>query len=102
LARWARFRVTCGAPAWFLGEVGFVAGRRWLAKSCFFYFLASAASARILGAHVAGFAMGCVMDFILGPSADRLKKSPCVQRVSGARACGLFFLAWLLALHSAG
>jgi hypothetical protein len=25
-----------------------------------------------------------------------------VQWVSGALTCGLFFLAWLLALHSAG
>ena len=55
-----------------------------------------------IGAHVAGFAMGGVMGFILAPTADRLKNDPCVQWVSGALACGLFFLAWLLALHGAG
>ena len=46
--------------------------------------------------------MGGVMGFILVPTADRLKNDPRVQWVSGALACGLFFLAWLLALHSAG
>ena len=55
-----------------------------------------------IGAHVAGFAMGGVMGFILAPTADRLKNDPRVQWVSGALACGLFVLAWLLALHSAG
>jgi membrane associated rhomboid family serine protease len=55
-----------------------------------------------IGAHVAGFATGGVMGFILAPPANRLKNDRCVQCVSGALACGLFFLAWLLALHSAG
>jgi rhomboid protease GluP len=55
-----------------------------------------------IGAHVAGFAMGGVMGFILAPAADRLKNAPRVQWISGALACGLFFLAWLLALHSTG
>jgi rhomboid protease GluP len=55
-----------------------------------------------IGAHVAGFAIGGVMGFILAPTADRLKNVPRVQWVSGALACGLFFLAWALALHSAG
>jgi rhomboid protease GluP len=55
-----------------------------------------------IGAHVAGFAMGGVMGLILAPSADRLKNDPRVQWVSGTLTCGLFFLAWLLALHSAG
>jgi hypothetical protein len=55
-----------------------------------------------IGAHVAGFAMGGIMGVILAPTTDRLKNDPCVQWVSGALACGLFFLAWLLALHGAG
>jgi hypothetical protein len=46
--------------------------------------------------------MGGVMGFILAPAADRLKNAPRVQWISGALACGLFFLAWLLALHSTG
>jgi hypothetical protein len=46
--------------------------------------------------------MGGIMGVILAPTTDRLKNDPCVQWVSGALACGLFFLAWLLALHSAG
>jgi membrane associated rhomboid family serine protease len=55
-----------------------------------------------IGAHVAGFAMGGVMGFSLAPTADRLKNDLYVQWVSGALTCGLFFLAWLIALHSAG
>ncbi len=55
-----------------------------------------------IGAHVAGFGMGGVMGFILAPPAERLKNDPWVQWASGALACGLFFLAWLLALSSAG
>ena len=55
-----------------------------------------------IGAHVAGFAMGGVMGFILAPAAGRLAHQPRVQWVSGALACGLFFLAWLLALRGSG
>ena len=35
LARWAFSRVTCGAPAWCLGEAGSVVGRHLQAGSCF-------------------------------------------------------------------
>ena len=55
-----------------------------------------------IGAHVAGFATGGVMGFILAPAADRLENNPRVQWVSGALACGLFFLAWVLALRVSG
>ena len=55
-----------------------------------------------IGAHVAGFATGGVMGFILAPAADRLENNPRVQWVSGALACGLFFLAWVLALRGSG
>ena len=42
------------------------------------------------------------MGFILAPAADRLENNPRVQWVSGALACGLFFLAWVLALRGSG
>jgi membrane associated rhomboid family serine protease len=55
-----------------------------------------------IGAHVAGFAMGGVIGFALAPAAARLAHQPRAQRVAGALACGLFSLAWLLALRGAG
>ena len=55
-----------------------------------------------IGAHIAGFAMGGVMGFILAPTADRLKDNARVQWACAALACALFCLAWLFALHSAG
>jgi membrane associated rhomboid family serine protease len=55
-----------------------------------------------IGAHVAGFAMGGVMGFALAPAAACLAHYPCAQWVAGALACGLFSLAWLLALRGAG
>ena len=79
--------------------------RRWAplgAGIMLLVFLGFSGERTDIGAHVAGFAIGGVMGFILAPTADRLKNNPRVQWVSGALACGLFFLAWLLALHSAG
>ena len=49
-----------------------------------------------IGAHIAGFAMGGVMGFILAPTADRLKDNARVQWACAALACALFCLAWLL------
>ena len=54
------------------------------------------------GAHVAGFAMGGVIGFALAPAAARLAHHPGAQWVAGALACGLFSLAWLLALRGSG
>jgi membrane associated rhomboid family serine protease len=79
--------------------------RRWAplaAGIMLLVFLGFSGERTDIGAHVAGFAMGGVMGFILVPTADRLKNDPRVQWVSGTLACGLFFVAWLLALHSAG
>jgi rhomboid protease GluP len=79
--------------------------RRWAplgAGIMLLVFLGFSGERTDIGAHVAGFAMGGVMGFILAPAADRLKSNPRVQWVAGALASGLFFLAWLLALHSAG
>jgi membrane associated rhomboid family serine protease len=55
-----------------------------------------------IGAHVAGFAMGGVIGFGLAPAAARLAHQPRAQWVAGALACGLFSLAWLLALRGSG
>jgi membrane associated rhomboid family serine protease len=55
-----------------------------------------------IGAHVAGFAMGGVIGFALAPAAARLAHHPHAQWVAGALACGLFSLAWLLALPGSG
>jgi membrane associated rhomboid family serine protease len=55
-----------------------------------------------IGAHVAGFAMGGVIGFVLAPAAARLARHPRAQWVAGALACGLFSLAWLLALRGSG
>jgi membrane associated rhomboid family serine protease len=79
--------------------------RRWAplgAGIMLLVFLGFSGERTDIGAHVAGFAIGGTIGFILAPIADRLKNDLRVQWVSGTLACGLFFLAWLLALHSAG
>jgi membrane associated rhomboid family serine protease len=79
--------------------------RRWAplaAGIMLLVFLGFSGERTDIGAHVAGFAMGGVIGFILAPTADRLKNDLRVQWVSGPLTCSLFFLAWLLALHSAG
>ena len=55
-----------------------------------------------IGAHVAGFAMGGVIGFAFAPAAARLAYHSRAQWVAGALACGLFSLAWLLALRGSG
>jgi membrane associated rhomboid family serine protease len=79
--------------------------RRWAplaAGIMLLVFLGFSGERTDIGAHVAGFAMGGVMGFILAPPAARLKNDPRMQWLSGTLACALFFLAWLLALQGAG
>jgi membrane associated rhomboid family serine protease len=108
-----------GASTGIFGAVGILTGymwrsrivpwrgglRRWAplgAGIMLLVFLGFSGERTDIGAHVAGFAVGGVMGFILAPAADRLENNSRVQWASGALACGLFFLAWLLALRSAG
>jgi membrane associated rhomboid family serine protease len=53
-----------------------------------------------VGAHVAGFAVGVVIGFVLAHAGDRVPQGALAQRVYGALAAGLFALAWLLALDA--
>jgi hypothetical protein len=40
-----------------------------------------------------------VIGFILAHAANRVPQGPLAQRIYGILACGLFTLAWLLALQ---
>ena len=52
-----------------------------------------------VGAHVAGFAVGCGLGFVLARFAAWVPQGPRAQRLCGLVACGLLALAWLLALR---
>jgi hypothetical protein len=52
-----------------------------------------------IAAHVAGFAVGVAIGLTLAHAAGRLPQGPRAQRIYGVLACGLFSLAWLLALR---
>ena len=108
-----------GASTGIFGALGILAGymrrsrvipwrgglRRWAplaAGVMLLAFLGFSGERTDVGAHVAGFAVGGVTGFLLAPATHRLAGSPRVQWASGALACSLFLLAWLLALHGAG
>ena len=104
------------STAWF-GALGILAGharrsrvvpwrgglRRWApigAGIMLLAFLGFGGERTDVGAHVAGFAVGIGIGFALANRAARVPQGGRAQRVYGALACGLFALAWLLALQA--
>jgi rhomboid protease GluP len=103
------------STAWF-GALGILSGhtrrsqvvpwrggrRRWApigAGIMLLAFLGFGGERTDVGAHVAGFAVGVVIGFTLAHAAGRVPQGPLAQRIYGVLACGLFTLAWLLALR---
>ena len=103
------------STAWF-GALGILSGharrsqvvpwrgglRRWApigAGIMLLAFLGFGGERTAVGAHVAGFAVGVVIGFTLAHAAGRVPQGPLAQRIYGVLACGLFTLAWLLALR---
>jgi rhomboid protease GluP len=103
------------STAWF-GALGILAGharrsrvvpwrgglRRWApigAGIMLLAFLGFGGERTDVGAHVAGFAVGLGIGFALAHGAARVPQGARAQRIYGALACGLFALAWLLALR---
>lgn len=78
--------------------------RRWApvaAGIMLLVFLGTEGERTDVGAHVAGFAVGGVIGLILAHCAHQLPQGCGAQRLYGLLACGLFALAWLLALATA-
>jgi rhomboid protease GluP len=103
------------STAWF-GALGILSGharrsqvvpwrgglRRWApigAGIMLLAFLGFGGERTAVGAHVAGFAVGVVIGFIIAHAAGRAPQGPLAQRIYGVLAFGLFTLAWLLALR---
>jgi membrane associated rhomboid family serine protease len=103
------------STAWF-GALGVLSGhtrrsqvipwrgglRRWApigAGIMLLAFLGFGGERTAVGAHVAGFAVGVVIGFTLAHADGQVPQGPLAQRIYGVLACGLFALAWLLALR---
>jgi rhomboid protease GluP len=55
-----------------------------------------------VGAHVAGFAIGAAMGFLLARAGRRVPHGERAQQVYGVIACAMLMLAWLMALRAVG
>jgi rhomboid protease GluP len=76
--------------------------RRWAplaAGIMLLVFLGFSGERTDIGAHVAGFAVGGAIGFALAPVAHWVAQNRRAQWACGMLACGLFSLAWLLALR---
>jgi membrane associated rhomboid family serine protease len=103
------------STAWF-GALGILSGhtrrsqvvpwrgglRRWApigAGIMLLAFLGFGGERTDVGAHVAGFAVGVAIGLTLADAGGWVPQGPRAQRIYGVLTCGLFALAWLLALR---